>query len=753
MSREQRDIPPLRTHVVHLLWLPLPAAVLTAVVLNALFGDVPYQSAALLTLFNTLFLGSVSLLVALIAWMSARSTGQWSIVWLGCGAQTMGLAALLAGPLISDVNDAITVFNVGFAGAAVCLAVAAALALRTAPVETEERIGAGRATIVHAFAASLVLILALAAARDLTPDFWVPGEGTSMLRFVVLLVAIAGFGIAALVFLLGYHRSRVAFTRWFSAAFAMLALGLVLVLVSTPASVVGWTGRAAQWTGAFYMLVGIVSAATAFGTFSLPLHRALSEAELRLRLIMDGAGIGLFELDLERDILRWDDTVREHFGLGRSARVDVERFLELVHPSDRKLVQEVIARSCDPAGDGGFDAEYRIVRASDGETRWMLARGSTSFVAEEPVRILGVLFDITKRKRIEEALRESEERFRIMADGLPFPVWVHDAKGDLKLVNRTYCEFFGVSEEQVSGQNWSPLLHPEDAERYVSEFEAAMAEHRPFHCVARARDARGEWRWVESSASPRLAASGSFLGMVGSSPDVTERRQAEHALLEAEREKATQRERSRLARDLHDSVTQALFAATLKAEALTASDNGDRDKVDAIADEVRQLTRGALAQMRILLLELRGDPVANVPIAQLLRNLVEATESRARVVVRLTVDDLIPMPPEVHEATYRITQEALNNVARHARATTAWVTLATAPSRVRLTVRDNGQGFDGAPQGREPHRPHLDARTRGGGRRPPRGGDGTGPGNPGVIRLGRAGGHDRSSVIVPRSGR
>ena len=378
--------------------------------------------------------------------------------------------------------------------------------------------------------------------------------------------------------------------------------------------------------------------------------------------------------------------------------MDVERFLELVHPSDRKLVQEVIARSCDPAGDGAFDAEYRIVRASDGETRWMLARGSTSFVAEEPVRILGVLFDITKRKRIEEALRESEERFRIMADGLPFPVWVHDAKGDLKLVNRTYREFFGVSEEQVSGQNWSPLLHPEDAERYVSEFEAAMAEHRPFHCEARARDARGEWRWVESSASPRLAASGSFLGMVGSSPDVTERKLAERALLEAEREKASQRERSRLARDLHDSVTQALFAATLKAEALTASDNGDRDKVDAIADEVRQLTRGALAQMRILLLELRGDPVAKVPIAQLLRNLVEATESRARVEVRLAVDDVVPMPPEVHEATYRITQEALNNVARHAHATTAWVTLATAPSRVRLTVRDNGQGFDGAPR-------------------------------------------------------
>ena len=90
---------------------------------------------------------------------------------------------------------------------------------------------------------------------------------------------------------------------------------------------------------------------------------------------------------------------------------------------------------------------------------------------------------------------------------------------------------------------------------------------------------------------------------------------------------------------------------------------------------MRRLNRGALAQMRTLLLELRGDPVEVVPMPQLLQNVVEATESRAGVKVTLTLDEGSALPPKVHEAVYRITQEALNNVVRHAKASNAWVQL------------------------------------------------------------------------------
>jgi signal transduction histidine kinase len=174
---------------------------------------------------------------------------------------------------------------------------------------------------------------------------------------------------------------------------------------------------------------------------------------------------------------------------------------------------------------------------------------------------------------------------------------------------------------------------------------------------------------------------------------VVERAKAETALREHEAERVTQQERGRLARDLHDSVTQSLFAATLKAEALTLA-VGDPNGMARLAEELGRLNRGALAQMRTMLLELRGDPVDEVPLAQLLRNLVEAAESRAGVRIELTLDEDPALPPDVHEAVYRITQEALNNVTRHSRAQNAWVRLDGQASHARLVIGDDGRGFD-----------------------------------------------------------
>jgi PAS domain S-box-containing protein len=165
-------------------------------------------------------------------------------------------------------------------------------------------------------------------------------------------------------------------------------------------------------------------------------------------------------------------------------------------------------------------------------------------------------------------------------------------------------------------------------------------------------------------------------------------------LRQQEAERAAQEERTRIARDLHDSVTQSLFAATLKAEALAIASGDEAPGITAAAEDVRRLSRGALAQMRTMLLELRGDPVEEVPLEHLLRNLVEAAESRASVRVTLTLGEESVLPPNVHEAVYRVTQEALNNVVRHAKARSAWVQLDEESSNVRLTIGDDGCGFD-----------------------------------------------------------
>ena len=140
--------------------------------------------------------------------------------------------------------------------------------------------------------------------------------------------------------------------------------------------------------------------------------------------------------------------------------------------------------------------------------------------------------DITERKRTEEALRESEGRFRILADGCPTSLWVKDAEGRTQFVNRAYREYCGVSAEQVQGHEWQSLVHPDDLPGYLEAFQRALREHAPFRAEARVRRADGAWRWFASYATPRFSPSGEFLGHVGLSPDITERKQAEEALRE-----------------------------------------------------------------------------------------------------------------------------------------------------------------------------------------------------------------------------
>lgn len=173
-----------------------------------------------------------------------------------------------------------------------------------------------------------------------------------------------------------------------------------------------------------------------------------------------------------------------------------------------------------------------------------------------------------------------------------------------------------------------------------------------------------------------------------------DRDRAERELRRREAEAAAQDERGRLARDLHDSVTQALFAASLKAEALTLTDEQVSSAAAETIEQVRRLNRGALAQMRTMLLELRGDRIEDVPLQQLLQNLVETAESRADIRVSLTITGGSKVPPQLHVTVYRVAQEALNNVARHSKAAHAAVELEAADGRVTLLVHDDGCGFE-----------------------------------------------------------
>jgi PAS domain S-box-containing protein len=176
--------------------------------------------------------------------------------------------------------------------------------------------------------------------------------------------------------------------------------------------------------------------------------------------------------------------------------------------------------------------------------------------------------------------------------------------------------------------------------------------------------------------------------------EIKQRLLVEGELAKRAADEAVTADRTRLARDLHDAVTQTLFSASLTAEVLPDLWDMDVEEAKKSTEELRQLTRGALAEMRTLLLELRPSTLTQTRLNDLIKQLCEAFIGRSRLPITLTIEGECQLPPDVQIAFYRVAQESLNNVFKYARATQVNVRLFLSPSSVHLETRDNGIGFD-----------------------------------------------------------
>jgi PAS domain S-box-containing protein len=204
-----------------------------------------------------------------------------------------------------------------------------------------------------------------------------------------------------------------------------------------------------------------------------------------------------------------------------------EDWVKRLHPEDRVRAESHFLDML-KGTDERYSTEYRIIRPSDGETRWIAAEGRIERNADgRAVRLFGAHMDITERALAREMLRESEERFRLIADSAPVPIWVTQMDRTRSFANRAYVDFVGVPYDEALAFDWRKILHPDDVDRVVRESIAGEASMQPFVLEARYRRADGEVRWIRSESQPRRDPAGRHIGFIGVAHDITASKQAE----------------------------------------------------------------------------------------------------------------------------------------------------------------------------------------------------------------------------------
>jgi len=269
---------------------------------------------------------------------------------------------------------------------------------------------------------------------------------------------------------------------------------------------------------------------------ALLLHRARrrrAEAELReshqfMELATKASKMGLWMRDLEKGEVWANAHLRSLFGFGQKETIRFDDVLARIHPYDRGR----LALDVEHAEKSGlpFEGEFRAI-LPDGSERWVETRGETF---NEPrgraARRLGAVIDITDRKRVEESLRESEARFRTVADAAPVMIWMSGPDKLCTFFNKGWLDFTGRALEQELGNGWAEGVHREDLDRFLEFYVSSFSARQEFTMEYRLRRFDGEYCWVLDNGVPRLDSNGTFLGYIGTCIDITERKRAEETL-------------------------------------------------------------------------------------------------------------------------------------------------------------------------------------------------------------------------------
>ncbi len=309
--------------------------------------------------------------------------------------------------------------------------------------------------------------------------------------------------------------------------------------------------------------------------------------------------------------------------------------------------------------------------------------------------VLTVAEDITERHQAVDALRESEERFRVMADSAPIMMWMAGTDKGWSDFNRGWLEFTGRLPEQEAGEGWLRGVHRSDRQNCMSVYHSAFDRRRPFTVEYRLRNRNGEYRWITNTGVPRFMPDGKFVGYIGCCIDVHDQKQAELARTDLSRRLMTaqEAERTRIARELHDGIGQALAVLGIQMQRAEkpAADGKKSPSITELCRKVKDIG----TQVSRLSHQLHSSELEFLGLAAAVKSLCREFSEQYPIKVTCSCTDVPEeLDNEVALCFLRIVQEAMHNVAKHSQAAEVQVKLASSGGQLVLKVSDNGVGFE-----------------------------------------------------------
>ena len=441
--------------------------------------------------------------------------------------------------------------------------------------------------------------------------------------------------------------------------------------------------------------------------------RDLRESEARYRALVEAGSTAVWRTDKEGRLLWINETFKQLSSLTLET-AQGEDWLEVIHPGDRLQAAEAWQHAV--ATTTPYDVEHHV-RGSDGQYRWVHSRAVPVFTKSGEVREwAGVDTDISERKEAEEAVRQSEEKFRGTFENAAVGIAHVGRDGTWLRVNQRLCDIVGYSEKELLQKSFRDITHPDDLETDLTLFQKMLqGEHESYKLEKRYLHKAGHVVWVLLSVSA-IKTSGKVSYFISVVEDISARKRAEAALarfthelehcVEARTQQvrvlagqltlAEAREQARLAQVLHDDLQQQLFATQFALREVRQR-VGENAEVLSKLEEANMLLKEAVVIARGTTANLSPPVLRGEGLLEALLWLSSDMKGRYALEVRIEAPIALNIPSEpVRVMLFNLLRELLFNVAKHAEVGAASVVLAEHEDRLELKVSDLGKGFNPA---------------------------------------------------------